>query len=59
VRGNLLGIGSVDERGIFLMDAADARVRGAVGRNADSAGLTFERTVQDAGKFHGVTIWGK
>lgn len=59
VRSNLLSIGSVDERGVFLMDAADARVRGAVGRNADSAGLTFERTVQDAGKFHGVTLWGK
>lgn len=58
-RSNLLGIGSINERGIFQMDAPDARVRGAVGRNADTAGLTFERSVEGAGKFHGVTVWGK
>jgi len=58
-RGNLLGIGSVDERGVFYMDAPGAVVRGAVGSNADTAGLTFERTVEGVGKFHGVTLWGK
>lgn len=58
-RGSLLGIGRVDERGIFYMDAPDARVRGAVGKNAESAGLIFERSVQNAGTFNGVTLWGK
>lgn len=58
-RSNLLGIGSLDERGVFYMDAPDARVRGAVGRNADTAGLAFERSVEGVGKFHGVTLWGK
>lgn len=58
-RSNLLGIGSVDNRGIFYMDAPDARIRGAVGGSASTAGLTFERSIDGVGKFHGVTLWNK
>lgn len=59
LRASVLGSGGVDDRGIFLMDATDTRVRGAVGRNADTAGLVFERTLQGVGRFNGVTLWGK
>jgi hypothetical protein len=59
VRSTLLGIGTVDDKGLFLMNAPDARVLGAVGGGARAAAYTFERSVQGQGTFHGVTLWGK
>jgi len=59
LRSTLLGLGHVDSQGMFLMNAPDARVLGAVSAGAKGAGYTFERTVQGQGTFHGVTLWGK
>ena len=59
VRSTLLGFGNVDSQGLFLMNAPDARVLGAVSAGAKGAAFTFERAVQGQGTFHGVTLWGK
>lgn len=58
-RARILGIGRVDDRGIFFMDSPDTRLRGAVSRNAIGAGMVFERELQGVGTFNGVTLWGK
>jgi len=58
-RARILGIGRVDDRGIFFMDSPDTRLRGAVSRNAIGAGMVFERELHGVGTFNGVTLWGK
>jgi len=55
----LLGMGTVNNQGVFLMNAPDSRVYGAVSAGAKSAALTFEKTLLGGGTFNGVTLWTK